>query len=138
MQRKVAIVIALILVSGGFQYLIATAQQGALQTASKAVAPAISGQPVQTIDAPGSPNATTTIDGRQLPPPDPKFRGVIKDGAIQSKPWWAPRIVPPQGIPAPTTVDGIQQAPIEGTSFAYTFDAKNAKEPTGIRLSISR
>ncbi len=27
-------------------------------------------------------------------------------------------------------VDGIKQAPIEGTSFAYTFDAKNAKAPT--------
>jgi arylsulfatase len=27
-------------------------------------------------------------------------------------------------------VDGIKQAPIEGTSFAYTFDAKNAKVPS--------
>jgi arylsulfatase len=27
-------------------------------------------------------------------------------------------------------VDGIKQAPIEGTSFAYTFDAANAKAPT--------
>ena len=27
-------------------------------------------------------------------------------------------------------MDGIKQAPIEGTSFAYTFDAKNAKEPS--------
>jgi arylsulfatase len=27
-------------------------------------------------------------------------------------------------------VDGIKQAPIEGTSLAYTFDVKNAKEPT--------
>ena len=34
------------------------------------------------------------------------------------------------GIPAPEYVDGIKQAPIEGTSFAYTFDAKNAKEPS--------
>ena len=32
------------------------------------------------------------------------------------------------GIPAPGYVDGIKQAPIEGTSFAYTFDAGNAKE----------
>ena len=29
----------------------------------------------------GSPNATTTIDGKQLPPPDPKFGGVIKEKA---------------------------------------------------------
>src|SRR5262249_60751566 len=31
------------------------------------------------------------------------------------------------GIRAPEMVDGIKQAPIEGTSFAYTFDAANAK-----------
>ncbi|HBN75548.1 MAG TPA: arylsulfatase [Planctomycetaceae bacterium] len=48
---------------------------------------------------PGSPAATTTIDGKQLPAPDPKFGGVIKPDALQSKPWWAPRIVPPQDAP---------------------------------------
>ena len=47
----------------------------------------------------GSPSATTTIPGNQLPAPDPKFGGVIKDGALQSKPWWAPRVVPPKGAP---------------------------------------
>ncbi len=47
----------------------------------------------------GSPSATTTITGRQLPAPDPEFLGVIKDDALQSKAWWAPRIVPPQGAP---------------------------------------
>ncbi len=53
----------------------------------------------QTTGKPGSPGATTTIDGKQLPPPDPKFGGVIKDGALQSTPWWAPRVVPPKGAP---------------------------------------
>ena len=48
---------------------------------------------------PGSPAATTSIDGKQLPPPDPPFGGVIKDNAMQSKPWWAPRVVPPKGAP---------------------------------------
>ncbi|HTY41465.1 MAG TPA: arylsulfatase [Thermoanaerobaculia bacterium] len=48
---------------------------------------------------PGSPSATTSIDGKQLPPPDPPFGGVIKDNAMQSKPWWAPRVVPPKGAP---------------------------------------
>jgi arylsulfatase len=48
---------------------------------------------------PGSPEATTSIDGKQLPAPDPKFGGVIKDDALNSKPWWAPRIVPPKGAP---------------------------------------
>jgi arylsulfatase len=47
----------------------------------------------------GSPGATRAIDGKQLPPPDLKFGGVIKEDALQSKPWWSPRIVPPNGAP---------------------------------------
>jgi arylsulfatase A-like enzyme len=47
----------------------------------------------------GSPAATTSIDGKQLPPPDPPFGGVIKDNALQSKAWWPPRVVPPKGAP---------------------------------------
>jgi hypothetical protein len=39
----------------------------------------------------GSPSATSTVSNKQLPAPDPKFGGVIKEGALQSKPWWAPR-----------------------------------------------
>ncbi|MEP7328370.1 MAG: sulfatase-like hydrolase/transferase, partial [Betaproteobacteria bacterium] len=38
-----------------------------------------------------------------------------------------PTILEAAGIKAPEMVDGIKQAPIEGTSFAYTFDPKNAK-----------
>jgi arylsulfatase A-like enzyme len=53
----------------------------------------------QTTGVPGSPDATTTLDGKQLPPPDPSFGGVIKDGALQSTPWWPPRVVPPKGAP---------------------------------------
>ena len=41
-----------------------------------------------------------------------------------------PTILEVTGIPAPETVDGITQAPIEGTSFAYTFDKANADEPS--------
>ena len=47
----------------------------------------------------GSPSARTTVPNTQLPPPDPKFGGVIKDGALQSTPWWAPRVVPPKSAP---------------------------------------
>jgi arylsulfatase len=47
----------------------------------------------------GSPSATTTINGKQLPPPDPKFGGVINQKATESKPWWPPTIVPPKGAP---------------------------------------
>ncbi len=53
----------------------------------------------QITGVPGSPSATTTISGKQLPPPDPKFGGVIKDTAAQSKPYWPPRVVPPKGAP---------------------------------------
>jgi hypothetical protein len=48
---------------------------------------------------PGAPSATTTLDGKQLPAPPPKFGGVIKESATDSKPWWPPRIVPPKGAP---------------------------------------
>jgi arylsulfatase A-like enzyme len=48
------------------------------------------------------------------------------------------RILEAAGINAPQMVDGIKQAPIEGTSFAYTFDAKNAKDHSATRPSISR
>ena len=41
-----------------------------------------------------------------------------------------PTILEAAGIKAPEMVDGIRQAPVEGTSFAYTFDAKNAKVPS--------
>ncbi|HTS53033.1 MAG TPA: hypothetical protein VMH26_07150, partial [Burkholderiales bacterium] len=47
----------------------------------------------------GSPSATTPISGKQLPPPDPKFGGVIREKASQSKAWWPPRVVPPKGAP---------------------------------------
>ena len=47
----------------------------------------------------GSPSATTTISGKQLPAPEPKFGGDIKQDALKSKPWWAPRIVPPKQAP---------------------------------------
>ncbi|HEV2971795.1 MAG TPA: sulfatase-like hydrolase/transferase [Pirellulales bacterium] len=55
-------------------------------------APVVSG-------VPGSPSATTTIDGKYLPPPPPKFGGVINLSARDSKPWWPSRVVPPKGAP---------------------------------------
>jgi arylsulfatase len=53
----------------------------------------------QTTGVPGSPSATTTINGEQLPPPPPAFGGVIKESAKDSKTWWPPRVVPPKGAP---------------------------------------
>ena len=49
--------------------------------------------------APGSPDATTTIDGRYLPPPPQPFDGTIGLNGAQSKPFWPARVVPPKGAP---------------------------------------
>jgi arylsulfatase A-like enzyme len=90
----------------------------------------------------GSPSATTTIDGNQLPPPPPKFGGVIKGTYKDSTPWWPPRVAPPSGAPnvllimtddqgygvsgtfggvIPTpTLDGIAAAGLRYTQFSST------------------
>jgi arylsulfatase len=94
----------------------------------------------QTTGVPGSPSATATVSNKQLPPPDPKFGGVIKDDALQSKPWWAPRVVPPKGAPnvlliitddagfgVPSTFGGVIPTPTmdaiaqEGLSYTRMF-----------------
>jgi len=67
-----------------------------LLTALLVASPATAQQVTGTL---GSPSATTSISAKQLPAPDPAFGGVIKDDALQSTPWWAPRIVPPKGAP---------------------------------------
>lgn len=64
----------------------------ALIWASTAVAQQVTGTP-------GSPDATTTIKGDQLPPPPPAFGGVINESAKDSKPYWPPRVVPPKDAP---------------------------------------
>src|SRR6266540_509725 len=66
----------------------------AASTASAATAMA-----QQITGTPGSPSATTTIDGKQLPPPPMTFGGVIKDSYKDSKPYWPPTVVPPKGAP---------------------------------------
>jgi arylsulfatase len=53
----------------------------------------------QTTGTPGSPSATTTIDGKYLPPPPPSFGGEINLEASKSKPYWPPQVAPPQGAP---------------------------------------
>ena len=41
-----------------------------------------------------------------------------------------PTILEASGIPAPDTINGIKQDPIEGVSMAYTWDNANANAPT--------
>jgi arylsulfatase A-like enzyme len=105
---------------------------------------------------PGSPHATTTISGKRLPPPDPKFGGVIKERATQSTPWWAPRVVPPAGAPnvllimtddegfgAPSTFGGVIPTPtldrIANSGLRYTnFHSTSLCSPTRAALITGR
>src|SRR4029450_11812975 len=63
-----------------------------IATASSAPAQQVTGEL-------GSPRATTTISGKQLPAPPMPFGGVIKESVKDSTPWWQPRVVPPKGAP---------------------------------------
>ena len=110
----------------------------------------------QTTGVPGSPDATTTINGKQLPPPDPKFGGEIKENALQSKAWWAPRVVPPKGAPnillimtddvgfgAPSTFGGVIPTPaldrIAQAGLRYTqFHSTSLCSPTRAALITGR
>lgn len=79
----------------------------------------------QQSDAPlGSPAATRAIDGLQLPAPEVPFGGKIERNAMQSTPFWQPRIAPPNGAPnvlliitddvgfgAPATFGGVIPTP---------------------------
>jgi arylsulfatase len=78
----------------------------------------------QEAPPPGSPAATRTISGLQLPAPDESFGGKIERNALQSTPFWQPRIVPPAGAPnvlliitddvgfgAPSTFGGVIPTP---------------------------
>ncbi len=70
-----------------------------LAAAVFAVTPVAQAQ-VQTTGTPGSPSATTTIPGNQLPAPPEPFGGVIKETAKDSTPFWPATIVPPKGAPS--------------------------------------
>ena len=54
------------------------AQCGTVLIVALAVAPVAAQQVTGVL---GSPDATTTVEGKQLPPPPPKFGGVIKEEA---------------------------------------------------------
>ena len=104
----------------------------------------------------GSSTATTTLDGKQLPPPDPQFGGVIKEKAAESKAWWAPRVVPPKGAPnvllimtddvgfgAPGTFGGVVPTPamdrIAKSGLRYTnFHSTSLCSPSRAALITGR
>src|SRR5262249_30217694 len=110
----------------------------------------------QITGTPGSPSATMTINGEQLPAPPPKFEGVIKDTAPQSKPYWPARIVPPKGAPnvllimtddagfgVPSTFGGVIPTPaldrIAKSGLRYTnFHSTALCSPTRAALITGR
>ena len=54
---------------------------------------------IQTTGEPGSPSATTTIDGRYIPNPPKAFAGKIGLTTADSTPGWPANVVPPKGAP---------------------------------------
>ena len=72
---------------------------GALALCVAGFAASIPAVAQQINGTPGSPSATTTIQGDRLPAPPQKFGGVINETADKSKPYWPARIVPPKGAP---------------------------------------
>ena len=110
----------------------------------------------QTTGAPGSPDATRTIDGRYLPNPPPQFGGDINVNAYQSKPYWPARVVPPKGAPnvllimtddvgfgAPSTFGGVIPTPamdrIANMGLRYTqFHSTALCSPTRAALITGR
>src|SRR5262250_528704 len=110
----------------------------------------------QVTGTPGSPGASTTIDGRYLPPPPQAFRGQIELNADRSKPAWPMRVVPPKGAPnillimtddvgfaAPSTFGGVIPTPvldrIAANGLRYTnFHSTSLCSPTRAALITGR
>ena len=110
----------------------------------------------QTTGVLGSPDATTTIDGRYLPLPPQPFQGEINLNAAQSKPAWPARVVPPKGAPnillimtddvgfaAPSTFGGVIPTPsldrIAANGLRYTnFHSTALCSPTRAALITGR
>jgi arylsulfatase A-like enzyme len=128
----------------------------ALLTLTFAVLAVVPAMAQQTTGAPGSPDGTTTIDGRYLPPPPQPFRGDINLNANQSKPAWSARVVPPKGAPnillimtddvgfsAPSTFGGVIPTPtldrIAQMGLRYTrFHTTSLCSPTRAALLTGR
>src|SRR5512135_1652383 len=128
----------------------------ALLTAAAACAAPGLAQAQQIYGTPGSPSATMTIDGKQLPPPPTKFEGVIKEDAKDSKPYWPPTVVPPKGAPnvllimtddsgygVPSTFGGVIPTPaldrIAKNGLRYTqFHSTALSSPTRAAIITGR
>ena len=133
-----------------------TLSRGLLAGAALLLLSCVAALAQQITGVPGSPEATTTITGKQLPQPAPKFGGVIKERASESKAWWPPRVVPPKGAPnvllimtddqgfgAPSTFGGVIPTPamdrIANAGLRYTnFHSTALCSPTRAALITGR
>ena len=121
-----------------------------------AAGPATDGAAPKIEGAPGSPSATMSISGQQIPAPPSKFGGKIERDALKSKPYWPPRIAPPKGAPnvllimtddsgygVPSTFGGVIPTPaldrIAGNGLRYTqFCSTALCSPTRAALITGR
>ena len=110
----------------------------------------------QMTGTPGSPDATTSIDGSQLPAPPQKFGGKIERATKGSQPYWPARIVPPKDAPnvllimtddsgygVPSTFGGVIPTPaldrIANNGLRYThFHSTALCSPTRAALITGR
>ena len=110
----------------------------------------------QISGTPGSPSATTTIQGDQIPAPPQEFKGKIERTTKGSKPYWPARIVPPKGAPnvllimtddsgygVPSTFGGVIPTPgldrIAANGLRYTnFHSTALCSPTRAALITGR
>ena len=110
----------------------------------------------QITGVPGSPSATTTIQGDQIPAPPAKFGGKIERTTVGSKPYWPARIAPPKGAPnvllimtddsgygVPSTFGGVIPTPaldrIAANGLRYTnFNSTALCSPTRAALITGR
>lgn len=110
----------------------------------------------QVTGEPGSPSATTTVDGRYLPNPPPAFGGSVGLSAKDSKPYWPPTVVPPEGAPnvllimtddagfgVPSTFGGVIPTPaldrVANAGLRYTqFHSTALCSPTRAALITGR
>jgi arylsulfatase A-like enzyme len=118
------------------------------------ISPAAEAQQLQ--GTPGSPSATITLKGDQLPAPPFKFEGKIEKNAVDSKPYWPPRVEPAKGAPnvllimtddsgfgVPSTFGGVVPTPsldrIAQNGLRYTnFNSTALCSPTRAALITGR
>jgi arylsulfatase A-like enzyme len=126
-----------------------------LTAAAACAAPGLA-QAQQVYGTPGSPSATTTIQGDQIPAPPQTFKGKIERTTKGSKPYWPARIVPPKGAPnvllimtddagygVPSTFGGVIPTPaldrIAQNGLRYTnFHSTALSSPTRAALITGR